>query len=338
VLAAVAIRAVLLGPHPGYPYLTAFPAVIAAGLVFDRGSAFLAVLLSALLGVLLFVAPLGSLYIPDPVDAVAMVLFTITGLFIAVLIEDLRVTVVGLIEANRQLAQAEAQQEALLREAAHRWHNDLQRLLATLRLQAQASLDERVRAALADAAERVQALARVNRRFERHRHGAAVVDTQELLIELVEDLRQAAGAELRPIAFTVTAKAHELPRDQAALLGLITTELVGNALKYAFPDGRAGAISVDFRREGDRFVLTVADDGVGFDPAAPPRGTGLGRTLVHGFAAQLGGQAEVRLGTAEGTRCIVSFPAPLVGGRGTAASTHLGPMGSVMATPAARQA
>jgi hypothetical protein len=62
----------LLGPGAGYPYLVAFPAVIVSGLVFNRGSAFLAVALSALLAASLSAAPGGGLHIPDRTDAVAL--------------------------------------------------------------------------------------------------------------------------------------------------------------------------------------------------------------------------------------------------------------------------
>jgi two-component sensor histidine kinase len=310
VVVAFGLRWLLLGPGAGYPYLLAFPAVIVAGLIFNRGSAFFAVALSAVLGVFLFIAPWGTFAIPDPVDAVAFVVFLACGLFIAVLIEDLHAAVLEITEVNKRLALAEAEQNMLRQEAAHRRQNDLQRLIATLQLQAQASRDERVRTALNDATGRVQALARVDRRFEQHRNGPTTVDTRDLLEGLAEDLRKSGGAELRPIAFAVRAEAHELAREQAVSLGLVATELIMNALKYAFPQDRAGMISVDFHREGEDLVLIVADDGIGFDPAAAPKGTGLGGRLVRALVAQLGGRAETRSGAAiGGTVCTIRFPA-----------------------------
>ncbi|GAA0602384.1 hypothetical protein GCM10009416_45280 [Craurococcus roseus] len=312
VLAAIGFRWILLGPGEGYPYVVLFPAVIAAGLVFDRGSSVVAVLLGALLGVLLFVAPAGALRIPHATDAVALLLFLGAGLAVAVVIEDMHKAVVELVEANERLAAAEAAQDVLRQEAAHRRQNDLQRLIATLRLQSQTSRDERVRDALDEAIGRMRALARVDMRFERHRGEDATVDTRDLLAGLAEDLRQAGGAELRPIAFSVSAEPHEVPREQAIPLGLVATELISNTLKYAFPEDRAGTVSVGFRREGEEFVLSVADDGVGFDTAAAPKGTGLGRKLVRALVAQLHGRAEVLSGEARGgTLCTVRFPVRL---------------------------
>ena len=319
VLAAIGLRWVLLGPGAGYPYLLLFPAVVASGLAFDRGSAVFAAVLSASIAVAVFVAPVGAPYVRDLNDAVALLLFLASGIAIATVIEDMHKAISELAEANKRLAAAEAEQEVLRQEAAHRRQNDLQRLIATLRLQAQASPDERVRAALEEAMGRMRALARVDMRFERHRGAAATVDTHDLLIGLAEDLRQAAGAELRPVAFAVSAEAHELPREQAIPLGLVATELIANALKYAFPAERAGAVSIDFRRDGEEFVLSVADDGIGFDPASEPHGTGLGRKLVRALVSQLHGRADVRTGEGGGgTRCVVRFPARMPEAAGTA--------------------
>jgi two-component sensor histidine kinase len=107
----------------------------------------------------------------------------------------------------------------------------------------------------------------------------------------------------------VSAAAHELSGVQAVPLGLMVAELVTNALKYAFPEEREGAVSTGFRREGEGFVLIVADGGVGFDPAAAPKGTGLGRRLVRALVAQVGGRVVVPSRDAQGgTVCTVRFP------------------------------
>jgi two-component sensor histidine kinase len=69
-------------------------------------------------------------------------------------------------------------------------------------------------------------------------------------------------------------------------LGLIVTELVINALKHAFPDGRSGKITVDYNFHGPNWVLCVRDDGIGIPTTAPVR-TGLGTSIVEALAHQL---------------------------------------------------
>ena len=101
-------------------------------------------------------------------------------------------------------------------------------------------------------------------------------------------------------------------------LGLALNELVTNALKYAFPDDGAGTVRVRFAREGESFLLSVSDDGVGMAgdeaPAPPhaekrPRGTGLGTRLLQGLAAQLRGTLSRRgSGNGAGTLAELRFP------------------------------
>ena len=68
-------------------------------------------------------------------------------------------------------------------------------------------------------------------------------------------------------------------------LGLIINELVANALKYAFPDNRAGIITI-FLSEKDEFLhLTVQDDGIGISDADQEKGFGSG--LIQAFANKL---------------------------------------------------
>ena len=75
-------------------------------------------------------------------------------------------------------------------------------------------------------------------------------------------------------------------------LGLIVTELVINALKHAFPDGRPGKITVDYNFHGPNWILCVRDDGVGMPVTAPLR-TGLGTSIVRALAGQLNASVEI---------------------------------------------
>ncbi|MDB5455224.1 MAG: histidine kinase [Caulobacter sp.] len=75
-------------------------------------------------------------------------------------------------------------------------------------------------------------------------------------------------------------------------LGLIVTELVINALKHAFPDGRSGKITVDYNFNGPNWILCVRDDGVGM-PAGAAVQSGLGTSIVQALAKQLQASVEV---------------------------------------------
>jgi two-component sensor histidine kinase len=76
-------------------------------------------------------------------------------------------------------------------------------------------------------------------------------------------------------------------------LGLIVTELVINALKHAFPDGRPGKIVVDYNFHGPNWILCVRDDGVGMPTAGGPVRVGLGTSIVQALAKQLNATVDV---------------------------------------------
>ncbi len=153
------------------------------------------------------------------------------------------------------------------------------------------------------------------------------MDTKEFIEGLCRDLdRAVSGGELRPVALIAEAESHTLDAERAVHLGLVLNELVTNALKYAFPDNGAGTVRVRFNREGESFVLSVSDDGVGL-PAHEtsaamraagerPLGTGLGTRLLQGLAAQLRGALSRRQGeNGVGTLAELRFPVAEAGGR-----------------------
>jgi len=81
--------------------------------------------------------------------------------------------------------------------------------------------------------------------------------------------------------------------DISISLGLVVTELVINALKYAFPQHRPGRIAVDYRSSGGQWTLSVSDDGVGMPANRAGMRIGLGTRIVEALARRL--QAQVRI-------------------------------------------
>jgi two-component sensor histidine kinase len=97
---------------------------------------------------------------------------------------------------------------------------------------------------------------------------------------------------------TVSAK-------DAAPIGLILTELVTNALKYAFPGGRRGRIAISLKRTASGALLEVRDDGVGLPPGFDPY-QGQGLQLIRGLSLQIDGEFEME-SDPTGTRCSVAW-------------------------------
>ncbi|MEG8033103.1 sensor histidine kinase [Sphingomonas aurantiaca] len=168
----------------------------------------------------------------------------------------------------------------------HRVANSLQLVSAMVRLQATALTDPSAREALEDTQRRIQAIAQVHRRLYTS-NDVENVDMQEYLGALVDELAETWSTDALPRALTLLAEPIRLPTDRAVSLGVIVTELVTNACKYAYPTS-GGEVRVVLRRIDDDIVLlAVEDDGCGIPEDAVPRGTGLGTKLIRAMAQSL---------------------------------------------------
>lgn len=196
------------------------------------------------------------------------------------------------------------QKSHLLREGDHRIQNSLQIVGGMLRMQLRTTTDAEVRAQLEEALSRVSAVALVHRRLHRS-DSPETVDLDVYLRELMADIGASLGAEwarqmkidLHPVA---------TPTEVAMSIGLVLSELVLNAAKYAY-DGAAGPLRVELADRPQGLRLEVRDWGRGDAVAKPPTGGGLGTRLMAGLIDRLKGSLE-RTSASPGLRVVVSVP------------------------------
>ena len=99
----------------------------------------------------------------------------------------------------------------------------------------------------------------------------------------------------------------KLKTDASINLGVVVTEWVMNAFKYAYPD-KAGEVRVTLARDKDGFgILRVEDDGIGRDDTSKPKGTGVGTRIVNAMAANMGASIDY-VAKSPGTSARLSFP------------------------------
>ena len=216
----------------------------------------------------------------------------------------------ALDEARIHAEQERQRVEALLQDASHRIGNSLATVSSLLGLQLLRTKSEEVRVALESARSRVHAIASAHRRL-RLGHDLETASADEFLEAVLEDIaKTASGSKF------VTIKGEFDPimvgaRD-ATTIGILLAELVTNALKHGFPDGRTGAIAVSLKPDATGVpVLMVVDDGVG-----PPEGQslgegGLGSVIVAQLANQFGGAPRYERRPEGGLS--VSVPMPNIG-------------------------
>lgn len=185
------------------------------------------------------------------------------------------------------------QKEMLLREMQHRIVNSLQIIASILMLKARAVTSEETRQHLQDAHRRVMSVAAV----QEHLHSSGRADTIEIgpyLQKLCASLAASMIGESRPTTIDVLADAGSAQSADAVSLGLIVTELVINALKYAFPEqGETATVTVRYEANGTDWKLSVSDNGVGrSESSGPPLKGGLGTSLVKALAQQLDAKVE----------------------------------------------
>ncbi|HEY1382789.1 MAG TPA: histidine kinase dimerization/phosphoacceptor domain -containing protein [Dongiaceae bacterium] len=206
--------------------------------------------------------------------------------------ETLREMAIRLDEREADLRQSLAQKQMMLREIHHRVKNNLQTVTSLLNLYARIPRGEAVRQAFTDVQMRINALALV------HRHLYESQDLQEVdlnpfMTNLCSLLQDGSGVPPRRVRLNVEIPHVRVTGDRAVPLALLTTEILTNSFKHAFPNQRAGTISVRVTLEGGGMArLVIADDGVGLaeQPQSDDLPGSMGRTLIEAFTRQLAGE------------------------------------------------
>lgn len=192
---------------------------------------------------------------------------------------------------NAALRKVDAEREMLLVEVNHRAKNSLSVGGSLLRLQGRRQADPAVTALFEESADRLNAMARVHDMLSRSEH-AQRVDVATYVAELCEALKSLTTGDER---IALRARVEEdilVDADAAFPIGIVLTELMTNAVKYAFPDQRSGIILVQARRSGPgRVELVVRDNGVGMTGF---REGSLGYGLVRSLVKQIGGELDIQ--------------------------------------------
>ncbi len=214
-------------------------------------------------------------------------------------------------EAKISLEEENLRVESLLRDLHHRVGNSLQLVASFLSLQANQVDGEEAKSTLRAARGRVLSIAATQRRLAMNTNHE-VVASRHFIEQIVADLKTNLNFD-QNIDITTDVGDFDIPSRDAVTIGVLVSEMVTNAAKYAFTGRDRGLIRVafDHNLSTGHCTLIVEDDGVGLSEGpANPHG-GLGRRIIDSLVAALGGEierCESALGQGPGLRLTVIYP------------------------------
>lgn len=213
------------------------------------------------------------------------------------------------LQVEERLSALLQDRELLLREIHHRVKNNLQIVSSLLFLQGSRREEGEVRSAFMESQGRVRTMAMLHEHLY-EADSLSGIPVERYLESLTSFIRRTHATGDAEVELCIDTDGPSFTMDTMVPLGLIVNELVTNALKHAFPNGRAGRVGVALHAVDGAYQLTVGDDGVGLGPPqedAPHRGLGL--RLVRSLVEQLDGAMTVEVGAdGSGTLYKLTFP------------------------------
>ncbi|MBM4240345.1 MAG: PAS domain S-box protein [Euryarchaeota archaeon] len=214
--------------------------------------------------------------------------------------------ITDLKKAEKRIKSSLEEKELLLREIHHRVKNNLQVISSMLNLQSRYIKDKSDLELFRGSQSRIKTMAMIHEHLYRSADFAHI-DFSEYIHSLVNYLLRYYNADPNVIKLKLDVEEDiSLNIDTAVPCGLIINELVSNALKFAFRNGRPGEVKIDFHSVDDNFILTVSDNGMGFPEDLDYSNVKtLGLQLVDSLVRQLGGAIE--LDRSQGTKFTIIF-------------------------------
>jgi len=194
----------------------------------------------------------------------------------------------------------------LLEEVHHRVKNNMAAISSLLKLQANSIQDNQVREIFKESQSRIFAMAAIHKILHSSEN-LSEINLGVYLSKVTASIFQTYSITSDQVVLKIDHEEMPISINQASLLGLIIRELMSNALKYAFSNGRKGEITVSMKKRPTAFALIVQDNGIGFADGldwknANTLGLTLLRTLVEN---QLDGSIDME--NNNGTRIIIQF-------------------------------
>ena len=188
---------------------------------------------------------------------------------------------------NAELYRKNKQNELLLKEIHHRVKNNLEMVKSLITLQSAKLEDGVSKDAMLASQNRVQSMGIIHQKLYQG-NNLGSIEMKDYFLNLSEGILDSFNAEDK-VKIECAMEDLNLDVDTAVPIGLIVNELLTNAIKYAFPEGKQGKINISLSTQADELHLKVSDNGIGKVKDSKPKGTGFGTQLIKLLTKQLNG-------------------------------------------------
>lgn len=193
-----------------------------------------------------------------------------------------------LYNSNKTLKQKNTEKDILIQEIHHRVKNNLQFVSSLMNMQINSIDNSNETQSLNDASRRIKAMALVHEMLY-NQNEVQGVNIKQYLIELVDSINELVNSTSIPIKFNVNVDTIYFDVQKTVAVGMITSELISNSIKYAFTKTVNPAITVLLTHDASKAVYSIHDNGGGYLETNEERKK-LGMRLVNIFSRQLKGE------------------------------------------------
>ncbi|MDO9043895.1 MAG: PAS domain S-box protein [Methanobacteriaceae archaeon] len=208
--------------------------------------------------------------------------------------------------AEEQIIKSLEEKDVLLKEIHHRVKNNLQIISSLLNLQAYHIKDPADLEIFKESQIRVKSMALIHEQLYQSENLASI-NFAEYIKNITSQLFNSYSSPTTTITLNLDLQDVNLEIETAIPCGLIINELVSNSLKHAFKNRNKGKINISLNQDSENVVLSISDDGVGFDLGKINISDSLGLKLVKTLVNQLDGSLEIR--SDEGSSFLIIFNA-----------------------------
>jgi two-component sensor histidine kinase len=210
----------------------------------------------------------------------------------------------GILEQkNKQITGMLQEKDLLLREIHHRVKNNLQVVSSLLNLQSNYITDEIALEAINEGKNRVLSMALIHQNLYSDEHLTAI-ETKGYFDDLLDQLFESYNIDEQYITLEKEIDNFLIDVDTMIPLGLITNELISNALKHAFKDRAQGKIYFSVKDFDGNIIITIRDNGIGVEPSSFATSRSFGNKMIQAFVQKMKANLQVR--NDNGTEIILS--------------------------------